>query len=169
MLDQIDVVAAPRHRLAAPEQAPHLDVLFQAAHPTLVVGATGRPLALGGRQAPADSETEHDAAARDLIDVGDLVGEDDGMTQRRQQHGRAQAHARRDAREIGEGRQRFESRLGHDAVADPDRVVPGRFGVAGHRPALVDGRAASGLDHDPARWNEDADLQNALSLRLTPR
>ena len=157
VLGQREVVAHAREGLAAPERAPRLDVLLQASHAALVVGAARRPLALRRRQAPAHAEPHDHAAARDLVDVGDLVGEHDRVPQRRQEHGRPEPHASRDSCQIGQGRERLEPRLGDDAVADPHGVVTGAVGVPRHRPAFLHGRSMRGPHDHTAGRNEDAE------------
>ena len=77
VIGQVHVAVAIAHRLAAPQPAPDLDVLLEAPDTAFVVRAARRPLALGRGQAPADAEAEHQAPTRDLIDVGDLVGQHD--------------------------------------------------------------------------------------------
>ena len=157
----VDAGAAPRHRLAAPEHPPDLDVLLEPARPAPVVHSAGGPLALGGGQAPPDAEPQHDAPARDLIQVADLVSQDHGLAKRRQQDRGAQAHALRHGRDVGEGRQRLEPRLGHDAVADPDGVVARAVAVPRHLPALLHGRPPGRVHDDGARREEDADAHGS--------
>jgi hypothetical protein len=156
VLGQFEVPAALGYRLAAPQHPPDLDVLLEPAHPALVVGAARRPLPLGRRQAPAHAEAEHDAAARDLVDVGDLVGEHDRVSQGRQEHGRSEPHAARDAGQVREGRQGLEPRLGDDAVAHPDGVVARAVGEPRHRPALLDCRPLGRLHDHAAGRDENA-------------
>ena len=158
---QRDAVAAPRHRLAAPEHPPDLDVLLEPPRPAPVVHSAGRPLALGGGQAPPDAEPQDDAPARDLIQVADLVSQHHGLAKRRQEDRGAQAHALRHGRDVGEGRQRLEPRLGHDAVADPDGVVARPVAVPRHLPALLHGRPPGRAHDDGARREEDADAHGS--------
>ena len=162
VLDQLVVRAAVGHRLTAPEHPPGLDVLFQPPDAPLVVGAARRPLALRRRQAPAHAEPEHQTAVRDLVHVGDLLRQHDRVAERRQQHGRAQAHARRDAGDVRQRRQRLQPRLGDDAVADPDRVVAGSIGQTSHGPAFVDRWTPCRLHDRTARGNEDADAHGLV-------
>ena len=62
-----------------------------------------------------------------------------------------------DPGQVGQGRHGVEPRLGHDAVAHPDRVVAGLVGPAGHGPAGLDGRPPRRLHHRATRGNEHAD------------
>jgi len=85
------------------------------------------------------------------------VGEDNGLAQRGEEHGRSESNPGSKAGDVGERGERLEPRLGHDAVADPDRVIAGLVGEAGHGPAFFDGRPARGLHDDAASGNEDAE------------
>ena len=69
------------------------------------------------------------------IDIGELLGQHHRVAKSRKQDRRPEPHPGRDPGQVGQGRQRVEPRLGHDAVAHPDRVIAGLVGTAGHGPA----------------------------------
>ena len=72
-----------------------------------------------------------------------------------QQDRGAEAGARRDRSEVSERRERFEPRLGDDAVAHP-QVHARRVGKARDRPTLLDRRTPRGLQHDGAVGKQDS-------------
>ena len=77
------------------------------------------------KEAPADAEAQDDPAARELIDVGDLVGEDDGLAERRQQRCSAADSAARVARGDQRSHGKIRARRSADCLsASRSRMVP---------------------------------------------
>jgi len=87
---------------------------------------------------------EQHAALREEVEVGPLVGEDEGIAHGEGGHAAdAQRDAIRDTDQRAEQRERLGAGLGHQAVADPDRVEEGvGVGLAGEVEHLGHGSRA---------------------------
>jgi hypothetical protein len=70
--------------------------------------------------APAEAHAKIDAPAGHPIETGKLVGEKNGMAQRRQENCRSETQPARARADRGERRQRIDARAGGETVAYPD-------------------------------------------------
>jgi hypothetical protein len=130
-------------------------VLLEIPGAPLVLTPAGFPFAHDLRQVPADSQSQHEPALRELIEIGERIRQHGRLAQRRQQNGRSEAGPRGDRRQIGQRGERLEPGLGNDAVAHP-QIHSRRVAHPRDRPALFDRRAPHRLQHYRAVWKEHA-------------
>ena len=77
----------------------------------------------------AEADPEIDSASRHPVQTGQLIGEQNGLSQRRQVNCRAQSHSLGAGADGGERRQRVDARPRSEAVAYPERMKAKSFGA----------------------------------------
>ena len=126
---EADVFALVGSRLAAGEQAHHLDRLFHPPHPRARRDAEGVVLAGDGivvvRGRRAHAGAEHHPPARQRIQRRPLMRQQQRRPQRRRgEAGRPDPHPRGDAGHRRHQRKRIQPRLRQQRIADPHPVPP---------------------------------------------
>jgi len=149
------------HRLTAPEHPPDRDCSSRRRR-----GACGPRARRHSRSADGSSSprrAEHHASARIWSTLA-TGGRARRVTQRRQQNGRSQSHACRDAGQVPRVVSGSSRGLPRCFATHTARSPPGRR--AAHRPALFDrGRRADCMT--TPRWGRDAQTHAAASVLAT--
>jgi hypothetical protein len=123
--------ALERRGRRPPERAADRDAFIDARAALAVANATRLEL-LG--ELAAHPDAEDDAAAREPIERGDLLGGDRRMSESEEVHARADPDASGQRRHVGERPQRIERRIvERDVVPDPDRLESDRLRPHRHR------------------------------------
>ena len=95
--------------------------------------------------APPKGHPEDEAAAAEVVQGRRGLGHQDRVTEREEQHRRAQANTRGHSCRAGQERQRVKYIHGvEDAVDDPQRVQPQVIGALKERGKFRQGRRCSG-------------------------
>jgi hypothetical protein len=119
-------LVGPRGRFAAPDLVHQLERLVPAA-------AAGREILLGDVEvvlAGADRSPKDEPAARDLVEAGEVFGQQDGVVDRAEQYVRHQADALRRRGSCGQGYQLGIGRIRDATEGAQGGEAPG-FGTPG--------------------------------------
>ncbi len=161
----VDLVVATLERddVLCPEQTHHLDLLFVATRPVAEVHAEGLVLHL----VPPDAHAEAELAARQHVDFGGLLGDEHGLTLRKDEHAGDELEVCVRGKEPEQHEDLVERCFGvvRTAPIRPRREVRADHVVVGHQerePALL-GRAPEaddevGIVADLGLGERDADL-----------
>jgi hypothetical protein len=130
----LDLPAAiPVHRLAGP-QGPAERQAFDHPADTLVEWhAGGLELGADVRQVGGNADPQDQPALGDAVERRDLLREDDGIAERRQQHRGAELDLAGARRHRGQQGQRVVPRPGEQGIAHPDGVEAQCLGALGQR------------------------------------
>ena len=116
------------HRLSGAQAFHDLHYLFQAACPARWWDAGVLPLMdLVIVESPPNPRGDDQASFGDQVDGGAGLGQQHGMAQRRQQHGRAQPYTAGPSSHGRQGRQRLHPGFGCQTVPHPNRIQAGFF------------------------------------------
>ena len=113
----------------APQAAHEGHGFLENAQPVVDGDAARLELGAHRRHLGGDAEAENQAALAEQVEVGGLVGHDDRVAQRRQQHRSAHLDAPGAGGNRRQGGEGFQPRPRQDAVARPHRVEAERLGA----------------------------------------
>jgi len=150
------VLAVEADVVAAPQGLADLEELEEAADAPLEGHPHVLELLADVRHVARDAHAQDDPSLRDAIERADDMGEDHGLAQSGQEHGRAQAHPLGARGHRGEKGERLVAWPRSDGVADPHGVEPARLGALRHGQERA--RLLTSRHHRLARGDEQAEL-----------
>src|SRR5205823_2134250 len=152
--------------ISAPQPLHELERLLELGHAVLAAEPGRGQLLL----AIADRHADVEAAVRDVIERGHVLGDVDRVQQRQQEHGGLEAHRAGLGREPREHRDRLrpDGRVRDPVMTDrhPGEAQPGRRAHDLH--GLVDDGRGRAIGRAPERREVEADLHGMARARATP-